>query len=139
MEQKKILHDKIIVLEQAVSSFEKTLSLDSTKFQSIVSDAIDNGKIQKFEYCTELLWKVVKRHLFVMHGIDSKSPKQTVKELYLTGEITENIYEKFLDILDTRNQLSHIYKEEFFKDILNKLPDFLKTMKKIMKIMKGRK
>ena len=78
MEKKKILNEKMIVLEQAVSSFEKTLSLDSTKFQSVVSDAIDNGKIRKFEYCTELLWKVVKRYLFVMHGIDSKSPKQTV-------------------------------------------------------------
>ena len=59
------------------------------------------------------------------------------KELYLTGEISENIYEKFLDILDTRNQLSHIYKEEFFKDILNKLADFLKTMKKIMSCLRS--
>ena len=141
MEQEKILTEKILIgkiniLEKAVLGYEQTLALDSSQYKVQVADAINNGKIQKFEYCSELLWKTVKRYLLVQHNIDSKSPKQTVKEFYLIGKLSENEYNVFLDILDTRNRLSHIYKEEFFKEILEELPGFLKLMKSVVSTIK---
>lgn len=118
------LIEKLAAFSNAVISFEEILEINSADFDDKVADAIDNGKIQKFEYCTELGWKIIKRFLIDVHGIDVNTPKQCVKEFFLLGAINENRYELFLDMLDDRNRLSHIYNEESFKDILNKLPKY---------------
>ncbi len=70
-------------------------------------DELDrDGVIQRFEFTFELLWKTLKLFLDG-EGIITKSPKEALKETFRYGLIKdENL---FLDMLEDRNQTSHIY------------------------------
>lgn len=131
MEQRELFQIKYQSFIKALQGFEDTLNIDLFGFEEKIQDAVKNGRIQKFEYCSELTWKIIKRYLQLVHGIETKSPKDAIKEFYLTNNMSEQDYETLLDIIDDRNRLSHIYKEEFFEEILQKLPEYLKIMKKI--------
>jgi len=114
MEQSERYKYKLAVLEKAIDGFNRSLQIDTSIFTDDVTDAIKNGRIQKFEYCSELIWKVIKLFLFEQHGIDARSPRETIKEFFLVGAVEETNYELLIDMLNDRNRLSHIYQEEFF-------------------------
>ena len=48
---------------KAVTSFEAAMDATFENLNSIGEDLIKNGKIQKFEYCAELAWKISKMHV----------------------------------------------------------------------------
>lgn len=131
MEQRQIFKLKLKVFKDALAGFEETLGINKNKFDPVVKDAIENGQIQKFEYCAELAWKLVKKYIFVYHGIDCSSPKSAIKEFLLTSEISETDYELLMNMIDDRNMLSHIYRKLYFDEILGKLDGYLHIMKKI--------
>ncbi len=136
MEQRERFQLRLNTLSKAISGYETALNIDISDFNSEVADAIKNGRIQKFEFSVELIWKTIKEYLSAVHGIEAKSPKQSIKEFYLIDVITEDEYELLLEMLDDRNKLSHIYKEEFFNEINSKLPGYLSIMKKVESILK---
>ena len=82
-------------------------------------DQLDqDGVIQRFEFTFELLWKALKLFL-TDEGIVTKSPKEALKEAFRFGLIKdENI---FLDMLEDRNQTSHIYSEDASKKIFERI------------------
>lgn len=131
MEQRERFQLKLKTLSKAISGFEASLKIDISNFDNDVADVIKNGRIQKFEYSSELVWKTIKEFLSFVHSIDVKSPKQSVKEFFLLDIISNDEYETLLNMLDDRNKLSHIYKEEFFDEIHNKLDGYLSVMKKV--------
>ena len=135
MEQKQIFQKKLQLYRKALSAFAEILQIDYSDFNEVVKDAIKNGQIQKFEYCTELTWKTIKRYLYIHHAIDAKSPRQSIKELYLVENQDEKEYELLMNMLDDRNRLSHEYSEDFFERIVEKLPAYLKVMKEVYLIM----
>jgi nucleotidyltransferase substrate binding protein (TIGR01987 family) len=95
-------------------------------------DQLDrDGVIQRFEFTFELLWKTLK--LFLLdEGIITNSPKEALKETFRFGMIeNENL---FLDMLDDRNQTSHIYSEDVSKEIFNRIKkNYLTAIKKLLK------
>ncbi len=95
-----------------------------------------DGVIQRFEFSFELLWKTMK--LFLLdQGIITNSPKEALKETYRFGIITDE--ELFLDMLDDRNQTSHIYSEDMSKEIFIRIKkNYLASMKKLLKELKER-
>ena len=68
-----------------------------------------------------LTWKILKLYLDETHGLDVRSPKETIKEVFLIELVEESEYELLLDMLRDRNRLSHEYKEEYFQEISNRL------------------
>ena len=64
-------------------------------------------------------------------SIDSKTPKSSIKELYRIGYSNEETYRSLINMINDRNMLSHIYNEEEFNKIYNKLPEYLKAMKTV--------
>ena len=112
----------------AVDGFQGVLEITASDYSENVEDAINNGKIQKFEYCTELSWKLLKNFLLEIHGIDAKTPKLVVKEFFLLSAFDDEGYECFLDMIDERNRLSHIYSDNAFLEVLKKLPSYLSVM-----------
>lgn len=93
----------------------------------LLIDGLKNGLSQKFEYSTELLWKAIKKYLFVYDGIEAKSPKKSIKEFYLAGHINEENYMLLIKALDVRNYLSHIYNDYEFQRIYNNIPKYIHT------------
>jgi nucleotidyltransferase substrate binding protein (TIGR01987 family) len=55
-------------------------------------------------------------------GIITKSPKEALKEAFRFGLIKDE--EIFLDMLEDRNQTSHIYSEEISKEIVLRIKKF---------------
>ena len=103
-----------------------------------VKEAKDNlgrdGVIQRFEFTFELLWKSLR--LFLLdEGIITKSPKESLKEGFKFGLIKDE--EIFLDMLEDRNQTSHIYSEEVSKEIFKRIKTrYLNPLKKILNEIK---
>ena len=98
-------------------------------------DQLDrDGVIQRFELTFELLWKTLR--LFLLEeGIITKSPKDSLKEGFKFGLIKNE--ETFLDMLEDRNQTSHIYSEEVSIEIFNRIKtDYLKPLKTILNEIK---
>jgi nucleotidyltransferase substrate binding protein (TIGR01987 family) len=135
MEQRDRFQLNLESLIKALAGFENSLNINLADYNNEVPDAINNGRIQKFEYSSELTWKAIKNYLYNVHSIDAKSPKQSIKEFYLLKEISWEDYETLLIMLDDRNELSYIYNEDYFDDILNKLPSYLVVIKKVEKIL----
>lgn len=135
MELKELFQKRITGFTRALESFEDLLNVDLSELKQQLDDrlidGIRNGQIQKFEYCSELAWKLIKRFLYLIHGIDSKTPKGSIKELYRIGYSNEETYRSLINMINDRNMLSHIYNEEEFNKIYNKLPEYLKAMKTV--------
>jgi nucleotidyltransferase substrate binding protein (TIGR01987 family) len=136
MEQRDRFQLKLESLIKAITGFENSLNINLAEYNKEVSDVIKNGRIQKFQYSSELTWKAIKDYLYLFHSIDAKSPKHSIKEFYLLKAISQEEYETLLNMLDDRNKLSHIYNEEYFDEIHSKLLGYLAVMKKVEKILK---
>jgi hypothetical protein len=112
------------LLNKAVFDFELSLEADFSKYNTLETDWIKNGQIQKFEFCTELFWKTAKIYLF---SIEEKiyTPKLTVKTLFQYQLISEDLYLGLMHCINDRNLLSHVYQIEIFNSIqLNLLAHF---------------
>ncbi|MCD6273486.1 MAG: nucleotidyltransferase substrate binding protein [Deltaproteobacteria bacterium] len=118
--------------EDAVMNFKDSLSIDFKGFSKKVVDSIKSGRVQKFEFCTELLWKTLKIYLWEVNGIDSRSPKSVIKDFYNLDCLSVEEYEKVMEMLDDRNRLSHIYSHEQFEEIYNRVILTLPTFKKVL-------
>ena len=101
----------------AVNFDEVSQALDNP----VLIDAIKNGQAQKLELTTELCWKAIKVVLSTVDGIDEVSPKKVVKAFFIAGHITEQDYLGIMQAIDDRNQLSHVYDENVFNAILDRL------------------
>ncbi|MEO8398413.1 MAG: nucleotidyltransferase substrate binding protein [Ignavibacteriaceae bacterium] len=102
-------------------SFEKLKNAVKKLDEGIkqTKDQLDrDGVIQRFEFTFELLWKTLKLFL-ADQGIIIKSPKEALKETFSYGMIEDEIV--FLDMLEDRNQTSHIYSEDISKEIFNRI------------------
>ena len=132
-----LLTNKIQQYGDALINFEESLSIDLEKYPEIVIDSLKSGRIQIIELCIELLWKTVKSYLWEINGMDSKSPKIAIKDFYNLGYLTGSEYEHLIEALDDRNKLSHVYNQEQFEGIyqrvIKKMPLFIKVNKFLKK------
>ena len=89
----------IAKLEQALATLDEVLAMS---FSVIVRDAT----IQRFEYCFELSWKLLKKVL-KSDGIEVNSPRQAVRKAFENGYL-DNI-DVWFEMLEDRNMTSHTY------------------------------
>ncbi len=59
MKQSQRFRNKLKIFEKAVNGLGVSLKIETSGFSEEVIDVIKNGRIQKFEYCTELTWKKI--------------------------------------------------------------------------------
>jgi len=122
--------------EDAVSNFGESLSIDLKGLSEKIVDSIKSGRAQKFEVCVELLWKTLKSYLWEINGIDSKSPKQVVKDAYNQEMFSVQDYEFIIGMLDDRNKLSHIYDKEQFEQIYLRIMTAFPILIKVLEFLK---
>lgn len=118
-------------LRRALEGLAAAISIDTTAYPEFVRDVIDNGRIQKFEYCVELFWKHVRSSLLT-EGLDvPNSPKAVIKAGLDRGVVLESEYQLALDMIAERNTCSHVYRQALVPAILGRLPAFCAVMQTI--------
>ena len=122
------------LLNKAISEFELSLHADFSKYNTLETDWIKNGQIQKFEFCTELFWKTAKIYLF---SLEEKiyTPKLTIKTLFQYQLISEDLYLGLMQCINDRNLLSHVYQLEIFNNIQLHLLTHFKSLSTAAQIL----
>lgn len=86
------------------------------------NDVVRDGVIQRFEFTYELAWKATKEYLEGIGIVDRNSPKAVIKEAYVQKLISNE--QKWLLMINDRNQTSHVYNEEIARDIVGRIVNF---------------
>lgn len=117
--------DKFNSFSKAVDRLEHVLQRD------IKDDIVIDAVIQRFEFTYELTWKLLKLVLSYRGIVEVRSPRETFKESFASGIITEgNIW---IEMLEDRNITSHTYDEEeaekVYENVKNKYFNLFKTLR----------
>jgi nucleotidyltransferase substrate binding protein (TIGR01987 family) len=124
---------RLKALMLALESFGNSLKIDLSSRDETEADAIKNGQALKFGYSMELFWKVIKSFMYEVHGIECNSPKLCIKSFFQNSSLTENDYQKLIEMVNQRNELAHIYNEQTFEEIWKALPSNLEIMLRCLK------
>ena len=93
--------------------------------EALIGDASDleiDGILHRFEFTFELAWKTMKDCL-EEEGIVGKigSPREIIKEAFSVGLIDNG--EVWIDMMLSRNELSHLYDEETSRKIYDNIKE----------------
>lgn len=90
--------------------------------------------IQRFEYCTDLLWKVLKDYLEQIEKADIAitSSRGIIREAVRIGLLSQAEGVECMRMVESRNRTSHIYHVEVAEDIASKVPNYYLLMQKII-------
>jgi nucleotidyltransferase substrate binding protein (TIGR01987 family) len=93
-----------------------------------------DATIQRFEYCTDSVWKVIKVYLEEIEkaDIESNFPVGIIRSAVLGKFLSEAEGEELVEMVKSRNKTSHLYHEAMADDIANKIPGYYVLMKKII-------
>ena len=81
-------------------------------------DVYVDGVIQRFEFVFELSWKTIKEYLIYSgYDIVSVGPRGILKTAFSAGIIEDG--EEWIEMMDARNSLSHMYSFEMSRNIYN--------------------
>ena len=79
-----------------------------------------DATIQRFEFCFELAWKLIKAVL-EYEGSEVNSPLSTIREAWKQGLIADA--EAWLDMMEKRNLSSHTYEENVAREIYHEVKE----------------
>ena len=113
-----------------LKSFEKALLQLGDALEESESPIVRDACLQRFEFSYELLWKTLKIFLEEIHGVRAVSPRQVFKEAFALSIIGEEV--TFVEMIESRNTLSHTYNEEQAAKIYVKCGGYLKAMKNVL-------
>lgn len=92
------------------------------------NDFMRDAAIQRFEFVIELFWKVLKK-ILSYEKVESTTPRDVLNKSFQYELIDDE--DRWLKMLDDRNNTSHVYREEdakrIFIHIQNYLPVFERT------------
>lgn len=114
------LNKKEVRFKQRFANFEKAYrQFCSAVERDTASDEILRaGLIQTFEYTFELAWKTLKDKLEA-HGVVVSTPRDVIREALQAGMIVDG--KTWLDALDKRNEMSHMYDEKLTREADQKI------------------
>jgi nucleotidyltransferase substrate binding protein (TIGR01987 family) len=104
----------------AVGKLQSALNSLKEGISKSIDDLDKDGVIQRFEFTFESLWKTLKIFL-EEEGIICKSPKECLKSAFRFGILDDE--QCFLDMLDDRNNTTHLYNREESEKIFNRIKE----------------
>jgi len=84
----------------------------------ITMEVYRDSIIKKYETLEDLTWKLLSK-IFKASGLEINNPRECYKQAFKEGLINE--IEIWNDILLSRNSTAHIYDEEDYEEIKNKI------------------
>lgn len=112
------------------------LSKSTTKSSQDEEDELITHRdavIKRFEFCYELTWKFFKLLLNKNFSIDVASPRKVFQECYQQAVFTREETELLLEMIDARNETTHVYDESVAEDISKKVVDYYAFLAQIVK------
>lgn len=88
------------------------------KKEADLDDMYLDATIQRFEFCFELAWKLMKA-ILEYEGVEANSPRSSIREGWKQGLISDA--EAWLDMMEKRNLSSHTYDENVARDIYHEV------------------
>ena len=118
-----------------VNSFEQAiLRLTEVLASPAKSNLEKAGCIQYFEFSFELAWKSVKVIAEIQGLGECTSPKASLKQAFASHWIDDE--DIWLDMLATRNRMSHTYNAEDALKVYDCLQKYAYEMKKLLDVLK---
>lgn len=118
-------------LDRSLLNLKKAISRFSEALQEPESSIVMDATIQRFEFTYELMWKTLKIFIEDVHGIRTVSPRQVFKEAYALSIIEQE--DVFMDMIKSRNLLSHTYNEQQAIVVYKECPLYLSAIKDVYK------
>ncbi len=119
-----LVEDYKKALQTLKNSLDK-LWQDPWEYEEFIKDSV----IQRFEYTTELMWKLLKAYLDEVHWLECYSPKSCLKIAQQVW-IIDNL-EKYFEMIYCRNLSSHIYNENQINEIISQIDSFIPYFQQI--------
>ena len=119
--------------EERKEDLKKATNKLNEALKEEVTDLEIDGILHRFEFTFELAWKTMKDCL-EDQGIVSriKTPREIIKEAFAAGLIENG--EIWMDMMISRNELSHLYDEETSREIFDDIKE--KYILEINKLVK---
>jgi len=118
------LKERLKLAQKALSTLNEVIIIQTP------NDIERDATIQRFEYSFEAVWKAVKRHLYLVEGIDVSSSKAVIRASMEVGLLDETTCRQALAMVDDRNLTSHTYNEKLADEILARIPLHAQVMDK---------
>jgi nucleotidyltransferase substrate binding protein (TIGR01987 family) len=99
------------------------------------NDLVLDATIQRFEFSLDLFWKTLKR-LLSYGGVEAKFPREVLKQAYQIGWLQDE--EAWLQMLDDRNQMAHIYDEAKAREIYGHIHRNFPEMRRTFEFLKAK-
>ena len=120
-------------LKKSLMNLRKATNRFAEALQEPESSIVMDATIQRFEFTYELMWKTLKIFLEDIHGIRAVSPRLVFKEAYALSIIEQEGI--FLEMIQSRNLLSHTYNEKQAAKIYKKCPLYLSAIKDLYQLI----
>lgn len=123
-------------LSQSVDFIRKNVGddFDDDGIANVLSEMIQEGLIQRFEYTHELAWNVMKDYAAYQGNPNITGSRDAVREAFKMQLIKDG--ETWMDMIESRNKTSHTYNEEtsneIFVKILNEYYPVFSDFRKLM-------
>lgn len=95
-----------------------------------------DGTIQRFEFCIEMIWKLLRRLILDAKQEVEPFPKPVMQKSYAAGWLKDE--KLWLDMLDDRNKTSHTYKQKLAKEIYERIRTYYPEMQATFDMLKKR-
>lgn len=127
-------------LSESIELFEKySFQFEEIPFeeQEKLFLAMRDSMIQRFEYCTDLFWKVLKAYLEFEKLPDVPAvPRLVIREAVATRIISEIQAQECMTMIKNRNKTSHIYHEAIAEAIAKEVPRYFEMLQTIINRMR---
>ena len=128
------LHKALGTLRRSIELFpeyKKNIATKATPTEEEIALGLRDSIVQRFEYCTDLFWKLIKIYLEDVEKITltTYSPRSVIREAVLAKIISEDQGEDCMKMIDSRNLTSHTYREEVAEDLSAKISGYYHLMK----------
>lgn len=106
--------------QERLSDYKSAVDRLEEALKEPESEIVIDGVLHRFEFTFELAWETIKDALEYLELVDKTgSPRENIQLGFRHGIIEDG--EKWIEIMLSRNLLSHLYDEKASRDIYNKI------------------